>query len=59
MSEIIPQPDWGRPMPHLTDDDVYEIEEDDEDDDDDPNCKLCGHGLLDSHLPGCIESGER
>lgn len=34
MSEIIPQPDWGRPMPHLTDDDVYEIEEDEEEDDD-------------------------
>lgn len=34
MSEIIPQPDWGRPSPSITDDDVYEFEDDEEGDDD-------------------------
>lgn len=33
MSEIIPQPDWGRPSPSIEDDDVYEFEEDDEEED--------------------------
>lgn len=30
MSGIIPEPDWGRPVPHLTDDDIYEFDDDDE-----------------------------
>lgn len=24
----------------------------------DDNCDLCGHGLIDSHLPGCPEGEE-
>jgi hypothetical protein len=29
MSSIIPDPMWGLPVPHLTDDDLYEDEDDD------------------------------
>jgi len=28
MSNIIPEPMWGLPVPHLTDDDLYEDEDD-------------------------------
>lgn len=28
MSSIIPEPMWGLPVPHLTDDDLYEDEDD-------------------------------
>lgn len=30
---ITPDPMWGHPVPHLNDDDIYEIEEGDEEDD--------------------------
>lgn len=30
MSSIIPDPMWGLPVPHLTDDDLYEDDEDDD-----------------------------
>jgi hypothetical protein len=29
MSHIIPQPDWGRPSPSVTDEEIYEDEEED------------------------------
>jgi len=34
-TEIIPNPDWGRPSPSIEDDVVYEFEEEDDDFDED------------------------
>ena len=41
---IVPEPQWERPMPHLTDDDVYEMDDDEDFDEDweDDQCFECG-----------------
>jgi hypothetical protein len=33
MSHIIPQPDWGRPMPNIPDEEIYDDDEFEDDDD--------------------------
>ena len=45
---IIPEPQWERPMPHLTDDDVYELDEDEFNEDlfdEEFECEECGESL--------------